>query len=431
MRFSTSRLGRRESICMKISFNSLVKRKNFLRFSDMHKLLQINITANWGSTGKIAEQIGIATQNHGWDSYIAYGGFCNTSRNKLIRIGCKLSRYLHYAEQRILDNEGQCSRIETRKLIKQIDKIKPDIINLHNIHDHYLNYRILFDYLNQTDIKVVWTFHDCWAITGHCMHFVTKNCERWKTGCYDCLIKGEYPKSVLDRSKENWLLKRELFTKNKNLTIVACSEWISDFIKESFLKDKRIEVIHNGCNIQTFFPTNRTKSDKFRILAVSNIWYPKKGELDIYKIRQMLPEEEYEIIMVGLSSEQDKNLPTGIRGIQRTQDVNELVQLYSDADVLINPTYEDNFPTVNIEALACGTPVITYQTGGSPEAVDENTGAIIEQGNLDALCEKIKEFRHLRFKENHISDCRNRALSKFSMESFSDKYKVLYENILK
>lgn len=396
----------------------------------MPTLLQLNITANWGSTGKIAEQIGVVAQNYYWTSYIAYGGFCNPSRNKLIRIGYKVSRYLHYAEQRVLDNEGQCSRVETQKLVRQIDEIKPDIINLHNIHDHYLNYRILFEYLNQTDIKVIWTFHDCWAITGHCMHFVTKNCERWKTGCYDCPMKGEYPKSFLDCSERNWKLKKSLFAGNKYLTVVACSDWIAGFARESFLKDKRIEVIHNGCDIDVFSPQLRNQRDKFRIIAVSNVWYRNKGENDIYKLRQMLPQQEYEIFMVGLSAEQVRNLPDGIIGIQRTQNVQELVQLYSDADVLINPTYEDNFPTVNIEALACGTPVITYRTGGSPEAVDELTGAVIEQGDLYAFCEKIKEFKLLYFKQMHIEDCRKRAVENFDKNKCFEKYIDLYESIL-
>lgn len=393
-------------------------------------LLQINITANWGSTGKIAEQIGLVAQKHGWNSYIAYGDACNPSRNKLIRIGCKVSRYLHYAEQRIFDNEGQCSRLETRMLIKQIEEIEPDIICLHNIHDHYLNYQILFDYLNQTDIKVVWTFHDCWAITGHCMHFVTKNCDRWKTGCHDCPMKGEYPKAVLDRSRRNWKLKQSLFSANKNLTIVGCSNWIAEFVRDSYLKDKRTEVIRNGCDIDVFSPQPKNISDKYRIIAVSNIWYRNKGEKDIYKLKQMLPEQEYEIVMVGLSAEQVRNLPVGIKGIQRTQNIHELAKLYSEADVLINPTYEDNFPTVNIEALACGTPVITYRTGGSPEAVDKNTGAVVEQGDIIALYEKIKEFESVDFKANHTNDCRQRAEQVFDKNKCFMNYIRLFESIL-
>jgi glycosyltransferase involved in cell wall biosynthesis len=397
----------------------------------MPKLFQINATANWGSTGRIAEQIGILAQEHGWESFLAYGRKQNPSNNTLIRVGYKCSPYFHFAEQFIFDNEGLCSRLETKKLIRQIEQIKPDIINLHNIHDHFLNYKLLFEYLNKSDIKVVWTFHDCWAMTGHCMHFVNKGCDRWKTGCYDCLMRGEYPISLLDRSRRNWGLKKRLFAQNKNLTIVACSHWMADIVKESYLKDKTLEVIHNGCDIEIFTPQLREHNDKFRILAVSSIWNSNKGELDIYKLRRMLPEDEYDIVMVGLSSNQIKSLPSGIIGIQRTQNLQDLSRYYSDADVLINLSYEDTFPTVNIEALACGTPVITYRTGGSLEAVDLATGAIVEQADLNTLCERIKEFKFLKFKERHSTDCRKRAEELFDKHKCFERYIKLYERILK
>ena len=200
----------------------------------MPTLLQINVTANWGSTGKIAESIGLGAIAHDWESCIAYGRYANLSRSELIRIGSSIDTYWHYGVQRIVDNEGLCSKKATRALVKKIKKIAPDVIQLHNIHDHYLNYQILFEYLNNTDIKVVWTFHDCWAFTGHCMHFVTKNCERWKSGCHHCPQKGEYPRTLLDRSAQNYDLKRSLFSANKNLNIVACSDWIAEFVRESF-----------------------------------------------------------------------------------------------------------------------------------------------------------------------------------------------------
>ena len=378
--------------------------------------------------------------------------------------------YVHYFENRIFDREGLSSRRATKALIRHIEELKPDVISLHNIHDHYLNYELLFRYLNETDIKVVWTFHDCWAFTGHCFHFVTKDCMRWKTGCHDCPLHHLYPNTVLDRSVKNYALKKELFSANKNLAIVACSDWLGDFVKESFLGDKRLEIIHNGVDLEVFKPFVGSESSdgsegsrglkgsnglrgsessegsdgKFKIIAVSSVWYPNKGELDIYKLRTMLSEDEYEITMVGLSAEQAKNLPKGIRGIQRTQNVQELAQLYSDADVLINPTYEDNFPTVNIEALACGTPVITYRTGGSPEAVSDNdndddndnflsgtnvykTGMVIEQGNVTALANAI-----MQMKDQPLSsaDCRKRAEELFDKDKCFEKYVELYEELL-
>ncbi|MBO4334146.1 MAG: glycosyltransferase [Paludibacteraceae bacterium] len=397
----------------------------------MPKLLQINITANWGSTGKIAESIGLAAMKQGWESYIAYGRWCNPSKSHLIKVGCKLDMYLHYGEQRIRDNEGLCSRGATKRLIRQMQEIKPDVVQLHNIHDHYLNYRLLFDYLNQTDIKVVWTFHDCWAFTGHCFHFVTKKCGKWKTGCFDCPLKSEYPKTILDRSKEHWQLKKELFTGCENLTIVPVSDWMGDFVKQSFLRKKKIHVIKNGVDLNIFRPSlsalDKDSKHKFKILAVSSVWYPDKGELDIYKLHNMLSEDEFEITMVGLSAKQVKKLPSGIIGIQRTQNVQELVQLYSNADVLINPTYADTFPTVNLEALACGTPVITYRTGGSPEAIDDKTGVVINQGDVESLASTI-----MSMKTNPLSseDCRMRAEKYFDKDKCFEQYIHLYNELL-
>lgn len=394
-------------------------------------LLQINITANWGSTGKIAEQIGLCAIAHGWKSYIAYGRWCNPSKSHLIKVGNKLDTYMHYGEQRIRDNEGLCSRRATKRLIRRICEINPDVVQLHNIHDHYLNYRLLFEYLNKTDIKVVWTLHDCWAFTGHCFHFVTKNCDRWKTGCFECPLKNEYPKTFYDRSKEHWLLKKELFTRCKNLFIVPVSDWMANFVKESFLKGKRIHVIKNGVDLNIFKPTTSLNLSKlyckFKILAVSSVWYSDKGEFDIYKLREMLSEDQFEITMVGLSAVQYKKLPKGIIGIQRTQNLQELVKLYSDADVLINPTYADTFPTVNLEALACGTPVITYRTGGSPEAIDEKTGVVVGQGDVDGLAEAI---RMMKEKPLSSTDCRKRAEECFDKDKCFEKYVELYKTII-
>ena len=390
----------------------------------MPKLLQINITANWGSTGKIAEAIGVAAMAHGWESYIAFGRWCNPSQSHLIKIGGRWDKYLHFAEQRIRDNEGLCSRSATKKLIRQIEEIKPDVVQLHNIHDHYLNYRLLFEYLNQTDIKVVWTFHDCWAFTGHCFHFVTKKCMRWQTSCYDCPLKNVYPKTLLDRSAKNYDLKKELFAGNKNLTIVPCSDWMAGFVKQSFLKDKRIEVIKNGVDLSVFYPLERdANNNKFSILAVSNVWNEDKGLGDSFKMRKLLP-ESYRITIVGLTSKQVDALPVGIAGIERTQNVQELVRLYSDASVLINPTYADTFPTVNLEALACGTPVITYRTGGSPEAVSSETGWVVEQGDIETVALNVKSIVKMSKSEVLVQRkaCRERAEQEFDKEKCFNRY---------
>lgn len=395
----------------------------------MPKLLQINITANWGSTGKIAETIGAVALKEGWESYIAYGGSGNTSQSKLIRIGGRLNRYFHFAEQRIRDNEGLCSRKPTKELIKQIKLINPDIIQLHNIHDHYLNYQLLFEYLHQTDIKVVWTFHDCWAFTGHCFHFVTKGCEKWKTGCFDCPLRHSYPKTCLDNSKRNYELKKKLFAGYENLTIVPCSDWMAGFVRQSFLSGKRIEVIKNGVDLKVFKPSSVDNRDgRFNVIAVSSVWNKEKGLADIFKLRELLP-DNYTITIVGLSEQQLSELPQGIIGIRRTQNVQELVDLYSNAAVLINTTYADTFPTVNLEALACGTPVVTYRTGGSPEAVSEDTGFVVGQGDVDAMAEAVETICD-NDTVNYAAACRQRAEDLFDKDRCYEKYLKLYNSIL-
>jgi len=392
------------------------------------RLLQLNECLHF-STGKITQQIGEAAIVDGWNSWIAYSirePFI-PSKSKLITVGNKIDPYIHYAENLFLDREGLSSRRATRKLIAQIQIVKPDVIQLHNLHDHWLNYQILFEYLNKTDIKVVWTFHDCWAFTGHCFHFVTKKCARWKKECYDCPLQREYPKSYLDRSRKNFELKKSLFSSCQNLTIVACSEWMAGLVRESFLKDKRIEVIHNGIDLMTFIPSKAKLDDgKFRILAVSNVWNKEKGFFDLMRLRKILP-SDYEITIVGLNKKQLSAIPEGIKGIERTQNVQELVELYSSSDLLINTTYADTFPTINIEALACGTPVVTYRTGGSPEILDDRTGVVVEQGNVEAMAQAIK---WLRQKPLNAEDCRTRAESNFEkFERFQD-YIKLYEQIL-
>ena len=398
-------------------------------------LFQVNVRANVGSTSRIAEQIGQVAILAGWESYIAYGRSANPSKSKLIRVGSKLDVMWHSVLSRLFDCHGLASNVATKRLVKQIRQIKPDIIHLHNIHGYYLNYKILFDYLNGANIPVVWTLHDCWAFTGHCAHFVSVDCMRWRDGgCEKCPLKNRYPKSYTDFSARNFRLKKRLFTSNLNLHIVTPSEWLQQYVNQSFLKNCDVVTIYNGIDLQVFnkealAPSTIKKTGEERVvLGVSSVWTARKGLEDFKQLRQRLP-LDVKIVLVGLKPEQIQDLPEGIIGVERTQNVAELAGYYELADVFVNPTYADTFPTVNLESLACGTPVITYKTGGSPEAVTPETGVVVEQGDLAALCDAIENVLK-NGKDFYRNACRKRAEECFDKNKCFQQYIELYNKIL-
>lgn len=403
------------------------------------KLLQINVTANSGSTGRIAEDIGLLALTNGWDSYIAYGRTNNDSKNIVIQIGNKFDIRFHGLLTRVFDNHslGLSSKKDTKNLIKEIDKIKPDIIHLHNIHGYYINSEILFEYISKLNIPIVWTFHDCWNFTGHCAHFDYIGCDKWKTGCYSCQLKNSYPASYLfDRSKKNYIEKKEMFNSIKNLTIVPVSNWLGDLVKDSFLSSNNIKVIHNGIDINTFKPSTNiqeTKNkfglkDKFIVLGLSSVWNKSKGLDDFIKLSSMV-DAKTKLILVGLNKKQIDNLPKNIIGIKRTENINQLVDIYSMTDLYLNLTYNDTFPTTNLEALACGTPILTYKTGGSVEAVSYDTGFIVEKGDLNSVINIINEVK-MKGKGHYSEKCRNRAVNCFNKDDRFMDYIELYMNIL-
>lgn len=393
----------------------------------MSKLLQIN-TSVYGSTGKIATAIGQLALNDGWKSYIAYSrgkGLGNPS--EMLKIGSVSDRIMHGLQTRLFDRHGLASKSATGNLIHRIAKIKPDIIHLHNIHGYYLNYEILFDYLSTIRTPVVWTLHDCWSFTGHCSYFMRKGCTKWQTGCHNCSSLKDYPTSFTDGSARNYIRKREAFTSIEDrLILVPVSEFIGNYLKYSFFRNCRCEVIRNGIDLSIFKPSSLNDNKEKIILAVANIWDERKGFEDIISLRELLP-LEYKIIIVGKIKDNLIKLPKGIKHIPRTNNQEELAHLYSRAMILCNPTYEDSLPTVNIESIACGTPVISYRTGGCPETIDETTGFIIEQGDITGMAEIIRSFTA---NDKMASDCRKRAEQYFNQASCFNKYIDLYNSLL-
>lgn len=400
----------------------------------MPKLLQINSTANWGSTGKIAEQIGELAMSHGWESYIAYGRSSNKSKSHLIRIGSKVGQAWHLIISRLFDKHGLGSRYATKILIRKIEVIKPDIIHLHNIHGYYINYKLLFEYLNSIDTPIVWTLHDCWSFTGRCAYFDSVDCTRWMVGCGSCPAPKLYPKAKLfDWSAHNYNLKQRLFTAKKNMHLMSVSNWLSGLLAQSFLKDCNHITIHNGIDITRFAPTQSSQplcqEGKHLVLGVASKWDERKGFEDFFKLRERLDTEAYDITLIGLTDKQIAMLPKGIVGIRRTQSVQELAAYYTAASVFVNPTYSDNYPTTNLESMACGTPVITYQTGGSPEAISEDSGMVVKQGDIEAMVEAIEEVC-AKGKERYFEACRKRAEEHFDNHKCFARYIDLYKELL-
>lgn len=407
---------------------------------DKKIILQVNTVLSSGSISSIANAIGNNFIRYGWESYIACSRkVTKKSNSKIIKIGSRFGFYLNTLLARIFDNDGRNAVISTYFFLRKLKKIKPDLIILHNLHGYYLNYNILFTYLKKNKIRTFWLLHDCWPVTGHCTYFDYSNCNRWQSICYSCPIKNEYPKSFfLDNSTGNYLLKKSVFSNFDQLIIITPSLWLSNIISKSFLKNTRCEVIHNGIDLNIFkensvlpdFFSNHDCGTKFKILGVANQWIKRKGYFDFVALSESLLPDEL-IIMVGLDKGQLSNLPKNIIGIERTKSVQELVKIYSHCDVLFNPTYEDNLPTVILESMACGTPVVTYNTGGAPEPIlNDETGYVVRKGDISSAVSLMRIIK-TRKKSFYSNNCVKRIKEYFNCDFQNERYvklaKIYYE----
>lgn len=404
------------------------------------RLFQVNVSVNWGSHGRIAEEIGMFAMSKGWESFIAYGRYANPSSSHLIKIGNEWDVRMHGLATRLFDSHGLGSAKATRLLVKAIESLKPDIIHLHNIHGYYLNYTILFDFLCHYGRPVVWTLHDCWPVTGHCAYPELAKCEKWQICCNNCPLIKEYPSSFIDRSERNFNLKKNSFTSLPQLHIVTVSKWLEILVCNSFLKNCDIKNIYNGLDLNVFYPI-KTKWNDVRnslgltdsqkiVLGVASVWEERKGLEDFYKLRKIL-NNDYLILLVGLDEKQRKTLPSGIIGIGRTNNIQQLVEIYSIADVFVNPSIAETFGMTTAEALACGTPAIVYNATASPELVDSNTGAVVPVGDIKQLGENVIRFCELENKLTISKACRKRAECMFNKQERYQEYIDLYQKILK
>jgi putative colanic acid biosynthesis glycosyltransferase len=402
----------------------------------MPKIIQITIDGNMGSTGRIAEAIGNLAIRRGWDSYIAHGRYTRPSESKIIKIGSDIDVWAHGLQTRLFDRHGLGSKLATIRFINQVKEIKPDVIHLHNIHGYYINMDILFKYLSSASIPVIWTFHDCWSVTGHCSHFDFAGCNKWKTECHHCPQIKEYPASYfLDRSKENFKLKKELFTSVPGITVVSVSNWLNSIVAESFMSSAARQVIYNGIDIDIFTPEadrHKVKEKlniigKFIILGVAGIWPKQKGLDDFIRLSKKIGKNDI-IVLVGLDDSQINNLPSNIIGIKRTESQLELKDLYASADVYVNLSVEETFGLTTAEALSCGTPAIVYNATACPELVDGKTGLVVEKKDINGVLLAIETVRK-NSKMYYSAACRSRAVKYFNKDERFNEYIDLYEKV--
>lgn len=400
------------------------------------KVVQIN-GGVFGSTGTIMFGISNAVAKGGGKtmcfSPITVSNRHKKPKDQYFNIGTFNSRRLNVILDRLTGFSNCFAVFSTFGLIRKISAFHPDVIHLHTLHGSYVNLPMLFRYIKKQNIPVVWTLHDCWTFTGHCPHFAIADCDKWMTGCHDCPSYHEYPRSLVDNSKIMWRLKRKWFSGVSNLTLVTPSQWLAELADRSFLKNYPVKVINNGIDLSVFKPTFgdfRKKygiGDKYIVLGVAFGWTYKKG-LDVFiELARRLDSEKYAVVIVGTSDDVDAKLPNNVLSIHRTSNQSELAEIYTVADVFVNPTREETFGLVNAESLACGTPVVTFKTGGSPEIIDKSCGSVVDKDDVNALESEILRICETTPYTQKV--CRSRAVL-FDKDERVEEYVDLYASLI-
>lgn len=399
------------------------------------KILQINSTANRGSTGRIAEQIGLLIQNEGWASIIAFGRDANPSSSRLYRIGNGIDIKLHGLKSLVLGKHGLGSAKPTYGLLDFIKEENIDIVHLHNIHGYYLNLEILFEELSKLNVQVVWTLHDCWAFTGHCTHFSDINCNRWKIKCYSCPKIGNYPKSLFFDNSEFFFEKKQFLFNLKSLNIVTVSKWLKGLVNESFLNKHNTISISNGVDENTFILQEKNSKllksygleKKTILLAASTSWAKQKGFDDYIKLAALLSPNNV-IVLLGLPDRLKKSLPSNIVGVSRTENMHQLASWYSTADIVLNLSYQESFGLTSVEGFMCGKPTIVYNATASPELiVDPELGVIVTPGDVYAVKQSVESLINSEINHSRIREI---AIKNYGANSQYSKYISLYKSIL-
>ncbi len=361
------------------------------------RILMINVVCGIHSTGRICVELAKDLEAQGHEVKIAYGRYDSPKEydKYAIKIGSNIDAFFHVLKTRVFDASGFGSIKATKDFLKWADDYNPDLLWLHNIHGYYINIECLFNWIkSRPDMKVKWTLHDCWAFTGHCTYFSIAGCDKWKTKCENCPQKSMYPSSfILDRSENNYLSKKRLFSGVSNLQLITPSTWLANLTRTSFLKEYPVEVQNNAVDTNVFKPTKsdfKVKhgiQDKIVILGVANVWEKRKGFNDFLELSTKI-DDRYIIVLVGLKQHQIIKLPPNIIGLKRTKSTYELAEIYSAADVFVNPSREETFGMTTLEAISCGTKAIVYKDTACEEVVNKFGGVAVEQ-NVECLYKAI------------------------------------------
>ncbi len=397
------------------------------------KILQINITRNSGSTGKILDRIHEIAIDEGHQSY-ALTCNCNGKIPQNTYVMHKgpliwIMRWILFVS-RITGLNGYRFKRKTKKALKWIDSIKPDVIHLHNIHGDWLNVEQLFAYVREQQIPLVWTIHDCWSFTGRCSYFDKYGCEKWKTGCRKCVDYKVYPTTYFfDFSKKMHKDKKRMFTGLKNVSLAVPSFWLKGIVEQSFMGEYPVQVVHNGIDINVFWPDPEPffeeYQNKFIILGVANSWSDRKGLSDFIKLDKLIDHNKFRIVLVGLNDRQLSVLPPTITGMKKTDTQDDLRRLYSQAGCLANMSMQETFGMTTIEAMACGTPVVAYNRTAVPEPVTEQTGIVVKNNTPDEVYSAIQTIAQGGF---FSEDCRRRVLDMYDYRKVFHKYIDMYHN---
>lgn len=400
------------------------------------RVLQVNATYGVGSTGKIVQDILNCCETHGIEGYVAY----STSNlpaslvPKGYKIGNVPSEKWHALLSRIGGRQAYFNRFNTWLFLRYLDKIKPDIVHLHNLHSNYIHLNMLLNYLAKNDIVTVITMHDCWYFTGGCFHYTNAGCNKWQYSCGNCpKRRDDTPAYLFDSTKKILQDRKEYLTAIPRLYLVGCSQWVADEARKSVLKNCNIRHLYNGFDLNVFKPSPSNLVQRLGIegrhilLGPASKWLSgvNKDTLEYFIIN--MP-KDYMLILFGYIGE-DKVLSDNVMLYGYTSGREEMAQLYSMADVFVNCSREDTLSSLNLESQACGTPVVTYEATGSKETVDGVCGYAVETGNAEALwlgSKKVVE----KGKSSFAEACVNMIKKQFNKVDNYNKYIQLYHEII-